>query len=203
MRFANPALQNLMTNEVGEPIHVAERANLCLEARVSAARQAEYEAFVASRVDAPSAYWHDLREAHDAYVQQFVRGGNGKDSATFRPDETTLCQPGEDNQYVLRLENLNSLLAEEGFLDDRRPDLVQAQTEADRINGLIAARKQQIPQSRPKSVKGLAKPGPVDRSTLRRDSAKRRTGIAHRGTQCPPSGPPPQFRLLRRRVPRA
>lgn len=148
-----------MTNEAGDPIHVAERANLCLEARASAARQAEYEAFVASRVDATSAYWHDLREAHDAYVQQFVRGGNGKDSAAFRPGETTLCQPGEDNQYVLRLENLNSLLAEEGFLDDRQPDLIQAQAEAERINSLIAARKQQTPQPRPQSVQGFANLG--------------------------------------------
>ncbi|MGH8487347.1 MAG: hypothetical protein ACREXS_00340 [Gammaproteobacteria bacterium] len=111
MQFANSALQDLMSAEGGDPIHVAERANLSLEARVSAARQAEYEAFVAPRVDAPSAYWHDLREAHEAYVQQFVRGGNGKDSTTFRPGETTLCQPGEDNQYVLRLENLNALRA--------------------------------------------------------------------------------------------
>ena len=54
MNFTNGALAGLMAATPGESQVAAERANLCMEERVSAARQATYEA----RMGAPQA-WDD------------------------------------------------------------------------------------------------------------------------------------------------
>ena len=51
MEFTNSTLAGLMATTPSEPEVVAERANLCMEERVSAARQAAYEDRVGARTD--------------------------------------------------------------------------------------------------------------------------------------------------------
>jgi len=107
-----------------------------LEERVSSDRQSSYETHVTAK--SPSV-WDTWRAVHESYVVHFVRGGNGKDPATFQGGEPAVCAPApEANQFVLRLEELNAVLVKEGFLDDERdPNPVKTEEAAARINNLI------------------------------------------------------------------
>ena len=68
MEFTNSTLAGLMATIPSESEVAAERANLCMEERVSAARQTAYE----DRVGAPDG-WEDWRDNHLRYVQEEVR----------------------------------------------------------------------------------------------------------------------------------
>ena len=68
MEFTNSTLAGLTATIPSEPEVAAERANLCMEERVSAARQTAYE----NRVGAPDG-WEDWQDNHLRYVQEEVR----------------------------------------------------------------------------------------------------------------------------------
>lgn len=68
MDFADTVLSGLMATVPADAVDAAEWANLCLEQRVAAPRQATYEA----RMNRP-AEWRGWRAAHHRYVQQDVR----------------------------------------------------------------------------------------------------------------------------------
>ena len=68
MEFTNSALASLMATIPSHPEVAAERANLCMEERISVARQAAYE----DRMDEPGE-WDHWRENHFRYVQEEVR----------------------------------------------------------------------------------------------------------------------------------
>ena len=103
MDFAEPALSNLMAAQPADQVAAAERANLCLEQRVAAARQAAYEA----RMDRP-ADWRGWRAAHFRYVQQDVRRRHPLSTAFDAGD--ALRPHIEPNQELYRVERIDSLL---------------------------------------------------------------------------------------------
>jgi hypothetical protein len=155
MRFNDTRLQQLATSGSATDIARAEAANLLLEERVSDDRLASYETTVTA--SAPS-LWDSWREAHEHYIVHEVRGGNGKDPATFQRGEPALASP-EPNQFVLRLEELNAVLIKEGLLQ-RDPIADAAKDVAEQINRWISERKQaQANAPRPSRVSSLAQLG--------------------------------------------
>ena len=103
MNFTNNALSDLMATVPADQEAAAEWANLCLEERVSAPRQAAYEA----RMDRP-AEWRDWRAAHVRYVQQDVRRRHPL-SAAF--DAGDALKPHiEANQELYRVERIDAPL---------------------------------------------------------------------------------------------
>ena len=127
MNFTNSALAGLMAATPGEPQIVAEQANLCMEERISAARQAAYE----DRMGAPKA-WDDWRSSHYRYVQDEVRR-RYPPSAAFTSGEPSLRPGIEPNQYFCRVERIDGLLG-------RYATATGEQVGVERINGWIAAR---------------------------------------------------------------
>ena len=104
MEFTNSTLAGLMATIPSEPEVVAERANLCMEERVSAARQTAYE----NRVGAPDG-WEDWRDNHLRYVQEEVRLRYPL-SAALTGGEPSLRPGIEPNQYLYRVERIDALL---------------------------------------------------------------------------------------------
>ena len=104
MQFDDAALSSLMATTPADEVAAAEWANLCLEERVSAHRQATYE----ERMDQP-AEWGDWRKAHSRYVQQDVRRRDPL-SAAFDPSEA-LRPHLEANQELYRVERIDRLLS--------------------------------------------------------------------------------------------
>lgn len=103
MDFADTALSDLMATKPADAVAAAEWANLCLEERVAAPRQASYEA----RMDQP-VEWSDWRAAHLRYVQQDVRRRHPL-SAAF--DAGDALRPHiEANQELYRVERIDNLL---------------------------------------------------------------------------------------------
>ena len=82
----------------------AEQANLCLEDRISASRQASYESQVGTPKD-----WPDWKGGHYRYVQEEVRRRHPM-SASFTPGEPSLRLGVESNQYLYRVERIDALL---------------------------------------------------------------------------------------------
>lgn len=105
MRFSTPSLSDLMATPGSDPQVPAERANLCLEARVSAERQARYESRMAG-----ADTWDAWRASHFRYVRNDVRRRHPP-SAAFDPDEPSLRPGVEPNQWLVRIERIDGLLA--------------------------------------------------------------------------------------------
>ena len=130
MNFKNGALAGLMaaTPNALQPDALqvaAEQANLCMEERISKARQATYE----ERMGAPRA-WDDWRSNHHRYVQEEVRRRYPL-SAAFTGKK---LRPGiEPNQYLCRVERIDGLL-------DRYATTMGGPVGAEQINGWISAR---------------------------------------------------------------
>ena len=135
MNFTNGALAGLMAATPGEPQVAAEQANLCMEERVSAARQATYEA----RMDAPQT-WNDWRSHHYRYVQEEVRRRTPC-SAAFTGSEPSLRPGIEPNQYLCRVERVDGLL-------DKYVTATSGPVGIKQINGWIAARDSAPPGER-------------------------------------------------------
>ena len=132
MNFTNSALAGLMAAPPdalqSDALQVAaEQANLCMEERISAARQATYE----KRMGAPQA-WDDWRENHYGYMQNEVRRRYPL-SAAFTDGEPSLRPGIEPNQYLCRVEQIDGLL-------DRYPPATGAPVGVEQINGWISAR---------------------------------------------------------------
>ena len=127
MNFTNGALAGLMAAPPGELQVAAEQANLCMEERISKARQATYE----KRMGAPQA-WSDWRKNHYRYVQNEVRRRDTL-SAAFTDGEPSLRPRIEPNQYLCRVERIDGLL-------DRYPPATGAPVGVEQINGWISAR---------------------------------------------------------------
>lgn len=103
--FNNTALSGLMETVPADSVCAAEWANLCLEERVAARRQAVYE----DRAGRPTT-WPDWRAAHARYVQQEVRRRHPL-SAAF--DEGDSSRPHiEPNQELYRVERIDALMDE-------------------------------------------------------------------------------------------
>ena len=135
MNFTNGALAGLMAATPGDPQGAAEQANLCMEERISAARQATYEA----RMDAPKT-WNDWRDDHYRYVQEEVRRRDPL-SAAFTGGEPSLRPGIEPNQYLCRVERIDGLL-------DRYGPATGGPVGVEQINGWIAARDSAPPGER-------------------------------------------------------
>lgn len=103
MNFVNNVLSGLMATMPGDQVAAAEWANLGLEERVSASRQAAYEA----RMDRP-AEWRDWRTAHHRYVQQDVRRRHPLSAAFDAGD--SLRPHIEGNQELYRVERIDAPL---------------------------------------------------------------------------------------------
>ena len=104
MEFANRTLAGLMAMRLGNLELEAERANLCMEERISAARQSVYEDW-AGALDG----WEDWRDKHDRYVRNEVRRRYPL-SAAFTGGESSLRPGIEPNQSLCRVERIDSLL---------------------------------------------------------------------------------------------
>ena len=104
MEFTNSALAGLMATIPGEGEVAAERANLCMEERTSAARQATY----VESVGDPDG-WEHWRDNHLRYVQEEVRRRYPL-SAAFTGGEPSLKPGVEPNQYLYRVERIDALL---------------------------------------------------------------------------------------------
>ena len=130
MNFMNGAPAGLMATTPGELQVAAEQANLCMEERISKARQATYE----KRMGAPQApqAWSDWRKNHYRYVQNEVRRRDTL-SAAFTDGEPSLRPRIEPNQYLCRVERIDGLL-------DRYPPATGAPVGVEQINGWISAR---------------------------------------------------------------
>lgn len=103
MDFEKPALSGLMATVPADSVRAAEWANLCLEERVAARRQAVYEDCVGHPTD-----WPDWRAAHARYVQQEVRRRHPL-SAAF-DDGDSLRPHIEPNQELYRVERIDALM---------------------------------------------------------------------------------------------
>ena len=123
MNFTNGALAGLMAATPDALQVAAEQANLCMEERISAARQATYE----NRMGAPQA-WDDWRDNHYRYVQEEVRRRYPL-SAAFTGGEPSLRPGIEPNQYLCRVERIDGLLRE-----------YASAVGVEQINGWISAR---------------------------------------------------------------
>ena len=127
MNFTNRALAGLMAATPGDPQVAAEQANLCMEERVGAARQATYE----NRMGAPQA-WDDWRSHHYRYVQEEVRRRYPL-SAAFTDGEPSLGPGIEPNQHLCRVERIDGLL-------DKYVTATGGPVGIEQIKGWIAAR---------------------------------------------------------------
>ena len=104
MKFSSRTLAGLMATPPVGLEAAAERANFCMEERISAARQSAYEV----RMDAPRG-WEDWRDHHLRYVQEEVRRRYPL-SAAFAGGEPSLRPGIEPNQALYRVERIDSLL---------------------------------------------------------------------------------------------
>lgn len=111
----------------------AERHNLCLEEKVSTTRQSAYESFIGPQVD-----WPGWRSRHKGYVNEQVRRRDPL-SETFAADSPALYAGIEENQWLLRVERLDSVL---GKFFAGTPVEKDRQQQLDRINGWVKARDQ-------------------------------------------------------------
>ena len=127
MNFTNGALTGLMAATPDEPKMAAGQANLCMEERISAVRQATYE----DRMGDPEA-WDDWRSNHYRYVQNEVRR-RYPPSAAFTGGEPSLRPDIEPNQYLCRVERIDRLL-------DKYMTATGGPVGVEQINGWIAAR---------------------------------------------------------------
>lgn len=107
MDYNNPALSGLMATVPADGEGAAKWANLCLEERVAARRQAVYE----DRVGRPTD-WPDWRAAHGRYVQQEVRRRHPL-SAAFG-DGDALRPHIEPNQELYRVERIDAQMRDYG-----------------------------------------------------------------------------------------
>ena len=132
MNFTNGVLAGLMAAPPDalqpDALQVAaEQANLCMEERISATRQATYE----ERMGAPQA-WDDWRRNHDRYVRNEVRRRYPL-SAAFTDGEPSLRPGIEPNQYLCRVEQIDGLL-------DKFAPATGERVGVEQINGWISAR---------------------------------------------------------------
>ena len=104
MTFANRDLQRLMQTTSTDLQESAEQANLCMEDRISASRQAAYEAAVGSPGD-----WEAWRVNHLSYVDSEVRRRDTL-SAAFDSGQPSLRPNIARNQYLYRVEKIDDLL---------------------------------------------------------------------------------------------
>ena len=135
MHFAKPALASLMAAHLG-PEESAEQTNLCLEDRISASRQASYE----RRMGAPRD-WPDWQDAHYRYVQEEVRRRHPL-SAAFSPGEPSLMPGIEPNQYLYRVERIDTLLHRFGATSGAPIGVAE-------VRAWISARESAIPAPSP------------------------------------------------------
>ena len=105
MNFGNRHLQRLMQIPRTDPEESAKQANLCMEERISASRQADYEAAVGS----PGG-WGAWQGGHARYVQIEVRRRLPL-SASFGSGEPSLRSDIDPNQYLYRVERIDDLLS--------------------------------------------------------------------------------------------
>ena len=103
MEFAGSQLAELMRSVPSGEGAAAEQTNLCLEARVTAERQAAYDARIGEPVD-----WSAWREAHKRYVQEDVRRRRPLSAAFSGGD--ALRPELEGNQEIYRVERIDSML---------------------------------------------------------------------------------------------
>lgn len=104
MQFSTSKLSELMATPGSDSQVPAERANLCLEARVSGGRQAHYESRLADAVT-----WDAWRASHFRYVREDVRRRYPL-SAAFSPGEPSLRPAVEKNEWLIRIERIDGLL---------------------------------------------------------------------------------------------
>ena len=104
MNFTNSTLVGLMATTPDGPQAAAERANICMGERISAARQAAYE----GRVGDPDG-WEDWQDNHLRYVQEEVRRRYPL-SAAFTDGEPSLGPGVEPSQNLYRVERIDALL---------------------------------------------------------------------------------------------
>ena len=135
MKFSNRTLAGLMATPPVGLEAAAERANLCLEERTSAARQSAYEV----RMGAPGG-WEDWRDHHLRYVQEEVRRRYPL-SAAFAGGEPSLRPGIEPNQALYRVERIDSLL-------DIYGTTTGGPVGVEQIKGWIAARDSDHPGER-------------------------------------------------------
>ena len=127
MEFTNSTFAGLMATTPSEPEVAAERANLCMEERVSPTRQTAYE----DRVGAPNG-WADWRDNHLRYVQEEVRRRYPL-SAAFTGGEPSLRPGIEPNQYLYRVERIDALL-------NTYATTIGGSVGAEQVKGWISAR---------------------------------------------------------------
>ena len=84
----------------------AEQANLCMEDRISASRQAAYEAAVGSPGD-----WKAWQDSHRRYVKGEVNRRHPL-SAAFDNRQPSLRSNIKPNQYLYRVEKIDDLLCD-------------------------------------------------------------------------------------------
>ena len=104
MKFTRAALAGLIEPAPDGLQAEAERANLRMEERVSAVRQAAYE----DRIGAPET-WADWRASHERYVKEEVRRRHPP-SAAFDKGEPSLRPGIEPNQWLYRVERIDAML---------------------------------------------------------------------------------------------
>ena len=104
MKFTRAALAGLIESAPDGLQGEAERANLRMEERVSAVRQAAYE----DRIGAPET-WADWRASHARYVEEEVRRRHPP-SAAFNRGEPSLRPGIEPNQSLYRVERIDAML---------------------------------------------------------------------------------------------
>lgn len=126
MHFTTRILSDLMATRPATPQAAAEQANLSMEGRVSTQRHGIYEGRVGTVTD-----WDDWRERHFRYIREEVRRRYPL-SATFSPGEPSLCPGIEPNQYLLRVERIDSLLGKYSAATGKAVDV-------DEVNRWLAA----------------------------------------------------------------
>ena len=102
--FRNRNLQRLMQIPRTDLQESAEQANLCMEERISASRQAAYEAAVGSPGN-----WEAWRVNHLSYVDNEVHRRDPL-SAAFDCGQPSLRSDIGTNQYLYRVEKIDHLL---------------------------------------------------------------------------------------------
>lgn len=134
MEFTNSTLDALMTGAPDGPETAAKMANLCMEERVSAGRQAAYEHWIGD-LDG----WDGWQELHHHYVEEEVRRRHPL-SAAFTGGEPSLRPDIEPNQHLYRVERIDRLLA-------AHATTTGVPVGAEQVNAWIAARDAEAPSA--------------------------------------------------------
>ena len=117
MTPANDTLNHTLINALksledgGNPTHIAHTHNYLFDERVAKIRQTDYENAYPSN----SSHIRDWRNYHQAYLLNHVQVGRSEPDTFTEKNSDAIVTGLDENQYIVRLENINQALVQSNF----------------------------------------------------------------------------------------